>query len=567
MLFFGNKSSVATTIPEQSEAAAPSTSFVTVAEINDVDVPGPNELSYQEVKEILYTCKGQFDLTIGQCHDARKAKLDLLQAAGVFNEAEALAALHQCKGNLEEAQKCIVDNIIEHSDWSKANFQQTLRDKAVDRRKKIRLLLTCGHLQCVEQADTFLQILDMDDLEGNITLADILESVKSCSNLSRSISYLQQECQLCLHHFSASQIHSLFLCQCKICIDCLTQYLELYVREKLIKEFVCPVCDEPDTENIDLAETHFEFLDMMIRTLMSPELYSLFEHKLTEWHLMRDPNFRWCSQPGCVSGFIGDPHELRMECPTCKQATCFQCKKPWADQHDGITCEEFQVWKEANDPEHQQAGLARHLEDNGIDCPHCNFRYSLAKGGCMHFKCIQCGHEFCSGCLRPFKRGSNCNVLQSCQRAGLHCHHPRDCLFYLRDRDVSDLQTLLNDNSVEYNTAAPSGSDCSPTCQVMEQKEMPNGLQDEPCQRPVPLYYAGLCETHYKEYLVSLINKNAIDPVVIMSTQELKRLLTNAGKSAPQKARRESGERYHKKLIEQVKQLLPLPTRRGGSSS
>ena len=72
--------------------------------------------------------------------------------------------------------------------------------------KKIRLLLTCGHLQCVEQADTFLQILDMDDLEGNITLADILESVKSCSNLSRSISYLQQECQLCLHHFSASQV-------------------------------------------------------------------------------------------------------------------------------------------------------------------------------------------------------------------------------------------------------------------------------------------------------------------------------------------------------------------------
>ena len=29
---------------------------------------------------------------------------------------------------------------------------------------------------------------------------------------------------------------------------------------------------------------------------MSPELYSLFEHKVTEWHLMRDPNFRWCSQ-------------------------------------------------------------------------------------------------------------------------------------------------------------------------------------------------------------------------------------------------------------------------------
>ena len=40
------------------------------------------------------------------------------------------------------------------------------------------------------------------------------------------------------------------------------------------------------------------------------------------------PDYLSFLQPGCVSGFIGDPHELRMECPTCKQATCFQCKKP-----------------------------------------------------------------------------------------------------------------------------------------------------------------------------------------------------------------------------------------------
>lgn len=36
------------------------------------------------------------------------------------------------------------------------------------------------------------------------------------------------------------------------------------------------------------------------------------------------------------------------------------------------------------------------------DCPSCKMRYALAKGGCMHFKCPQCGHEFCSGCCQPF---------------------------------------------------------------------------------------------------------------------------------------------------------------------
>ena len=38
----------------------------------------------------------------------------------------------------------------------------------------------------------------------------------------------------------------------------------------------------------------------------------------------------------------------------------------WEDQHEGISCEAFQAWKEANDPETQAMGLARHLEENGI---------------------------------------------------------------------------------------------------------------------------------------------------------------------------------------------------------
>ena len=36
------------------------------------------------------------------------------------------------------------------------------------------------------------------------------------------------------------------------------------------------------------------------------------------------------------------------------------------------------------------------------DCPSCKMRFSLAKGGCMHFKCPQCGFEFCSGCSQPY---------------------------------------------------------------------------------------------------------------------------------------------------------------------
>ena len=37
----------------------------------------------------------------------------------------------------------------------------------------------------------------------------------------------------------------------------------------------------------------------------------------------------------------------------------------------------------------------------------------------------------------------------------MHAHHPRDCLFYLREEDIEDLQKLLNDNNVEYDTEPP----------------------------------------------------------------------------------------------------------------
>ena len=51
----------------------------------------------------------------------------------------------------------------------------------------------------------------------------------------------------------------------------------------------------------------------------------------------------------------------------------------------------------------------------------------------------------------------DCTKYQSCRTKGLHAHHPRDCLFYLRDESVEDLQNLLNDNNVEYDTEPPEG--------------------------------------------------------------------------------------------------------------
>lgn len=115
----------------------------------------------------------------------------------------------------------------------------------------------------------------------------------------------------------------------------------------------------------------------------------------------------------------------------------------WEKQHEGLSCEMFAEWKEANDPDIQAEGVAKHLKLNGIDCPKCKFRYDLARGGCMHFTCTQCKYEFCYGCNKDFLMGAKCKVSPYCAKLGLHAHHPRNCLFYLRDKEPHELQSLL----------------------------------------------------------------------------------------------------------------------------
>ena len=146
--------------------------------------------------------------------------------------------------------------------------------------------------------------------------------------------------------------------------------------------------------------------------------------------------------------------------------------------------------------------------------------------------------SFMSHCLQ------DCTKYESCRNKGLHAHHPRDCLFYLRDEGVDNLQKLLNDNNVEFDTEPPEGQVMAEAkkgiqalqgeavagmlsnyiallgvdhctlllqgeeqpaaapiaaapvlkCRVMLQKEVPDGVpKDEECGDAVESGHAGLC--------------------------------------------------------------------------
>lgn len=59
-----------------------------------------------------------------------------------------------------------------------------------------------------------------------------------------------------------------------------------------------------------------------------------------------------------------------------------------------------------------------------------------------------------------------------------------------------------------------------------------------------------LLRSHYKEYLVNIINKNKVDPVFIMDISEMIRLIEREEKNPPQRKPTYQESQYRKKLIQ-----------------
>lgn len=116
--------------------------------------------------------------------------------------------------------------------------------------------------------------------------------------------------------------------------------------------------------------------------------------KVRDRALQKDPNFKWCSQ--CGSGFLANNIEGNiLRCPDCKSLSCSKCDEIWKEEHRVLTCDQFKEWLLGGNEWMAEHKLSIHLKEFGITCPNpkCRFRYELSKGGCLHFKCVQCEHE------------------------------------------------------------------------------------------------------------------------------------------------------------------------------
>ncbi|KAI8428065.1 hypothetical protein MSG28_002351 [Choristoneura fumiferana] len=416
--------------------------------------------------------------------------------------------------------------------------------------RQARMVLAEGAAESWEQAQLAVELV----ARGADAPAALLAALE-CADLPAALAYLHQDCELCASRLPEHQVTrpdrmrtemvSMLRCTHRCCRECARLYFTVQVTERSVVDCVCPYCKEPELEALgeDAWLDYFAHLDILLKMLLDNDVHELFQRKLRDRTLARDPNFRWCVE--CSSGFFVHPKQKKVRCPECRSISCATCRKPWSASHEGLSCEQYAAWLEDNDPERSVAAVHQHLRDNGLECPRCHFKYSLSRGGCMHFTCTQCKYEFCYGCGKPFMMGARCGLSDYCARLGLHAHHPRNCLFYLRDKEPHDLQTLLQMNDVPYEIEAAAGSGAGGRCPVQLQRETPTGLVDGPCNADAPPKHAGLCKydnsifpfdivrNHYLEYLSRLVRRHGVDPLPLLGVDDLETLVKRAALRPP----------------------------------
>uniref|UniRef100_A0A4W6DUP9 Ring finger protein 31 n=1 Tax=Lates calcarifer TaxID=8187 RepID=A0A4W6DUP9_LATCA len=501
------------------------------------------QLSRAEAKQAWLTAGGDTERAARQALRDRLAKVKELCALGFSDEARCHDVLRQSGGEVRGALALLQRPLLEpfHNRIWSDKPEPPVDIHHPDKQRICRRLLAVYDLPSWGRCELALSLL----LEHSApySLEDVVQAVRESHDREFIKRVLAKECPICLSVFPHSKMQSLTSCQCSVCCGCFQQHFTIAVRDKHIRDMVCPVCWEPNINDPEHLNSYFSTLDIQLRECLEPEVYELFHKKLTEQALIKDPKFLWCCH--CSYGFIYDGDQLKVSCFQCRNSFCAQCKKPWESQHAGLSCEQYQSWKRENDPEYQRQGLAGYLRDNGITCPNCRFQYALSKGGCMHFCCSQCRYQFCSGCNNPFH--TTCAV-DECSVSGLHAHHPRDCLFYLRDWEPSRLQALLQVHTYTHTQSL---------CGVIEQKDEGGQQPDSACGAQTQPGHAGLCEKHYREYLVSLINSHSIDPAPLYSSNELL-LACRRYKVDDTRRDGEDGFTYYSRLLEKLMDEVPL---------
>ena len=89
---------------------------------------------------------------------------------------------------------------------------------------------------------------------------------------------------------------SMLKCTHRCCKECAKNYFTLIITDRNISDAICPFCKEPELNEEDVILEYFSNLDILLKNILDFNIHELFQRKLRDRTLMKDPNFKWCVQ-------------------------------------------------------------------------------------------------------------------------------------------------------------------------------------------------------------------------------------------------------------------------------
>lgn len=160
----------------------------------------------------------------------------------------------------------------------------------------------------IQQYDGALLAAEL--MQQNFKEESAIFAASQCQTIDQAIQLLQQDCELCTETYSMNKIVSMLKCSHKCCSDCAKNYFTIQITDRSITDCSCPFCKLPDLNASDVTEDdvleYFSNLDILLKSILEPNVHELFQRKLRDRTLMQDPNFKWCIEVSIsfMSNFI-----------------------------------------------------------------------------------------------------------------------------------------------------------------------------------------------------------------------------------------------------------------------
>ena len=179
-------------------------------------------------------------------------------------------------------------------------------------------------------------------------------------------------------------------CNCKACVDCLSQWITLKISENHYTVDSKISCIMMNCKKDLCIEGIYQRMPLSTQQKMDEALLQVYFSK--------EKDIRKCPNSNCTyAGIIN----TKSSCTSPLQ--CDLCGTQWRDKQHYTTFENLQDWFRNRSKPQAEDLSETWIKQRSKKCPSCKVNIEK-NGGCDHMTCKKCGHQFCWICKWRFPR-------------------------------------------------------------------------------------------------------------------------------------------------------------------